>query len=238
MTRGGRTKERGEPERRCIVTRAVQPRAGLIRFVAGPDDVVVPDLAEKLRHHPRFRDFLNDRTIELLFKTAPLHDLGKVGIPDRILLKPGRLDADEYEVMKTHTTLGRDALRQAVARLGVEVEFLRFAQEIAYGHQEKWDGTGYPEGIGGDDIPIAARLMAVADVYDAVVSRRVYKEARAHEVGLEVIANGRGTHFDPDMADAFLAIEEEIRAIAQRFRDEDADIAAKAAALDARGGNA
>jgi putative two-component system response regulator len=176
-------------------------------------------IAERLQDHPRFRRFLDAQTIDLLFKSAPLHDIGKVGIPDHILLKPGRLEPAEYEVMKTHTTLGRDAIQHAEDRLGMEVDFLRFAKEIAYFHQERWDGTGYPDGLGGDDIPIPARLMAVADVYDALVSRRVYKAAMPHERAVEIVLAGRGTHFDPDVVDAFIAMGDEIRAVAARFLD-------------------
>ena len=186
-------------------------------------------VAERLQDHPRFRHLLDRPTIDLLFKSAPLHDIGKVGIPDRILLKPGHLDADEYEIMKTHTTLGRDAIQHAEDRLGMEVDFLRFAKEIAYFHQEKWDGSGYPDGRGGDDIPIPARLMAVADVYDALVSRRIYKEGMPHERAFEILLEGRGSHFDPDVVDAFVAIGDEIRAIAALFLDNEAALAAKAA---------
>ena len=126
----------------------------------------VQALAEKLRTHPRFASVLDDKTIETLFKSAPLHDIGKVGIPDRILLKPGRFEPHEFEIMKTHTTLGRDAIQRAEDQLGMRVDFLTMAKEIAYGHQEKWDGSGYPLGLVGDAIPVSARLMAVADVYD------------------------------------------------------------------------
>ncbi|WP_308419525.1 response regulator [Chitinimonas koreensis] len=154
-------------------------------------------LAEHLRDHPRFRHFLDDETIGLLYKSAPLHDIGKIGIPDRILLKPGRFTPEEFEIMKTHTTLGRDAIAHAEQQLGADVDFLRLAKEIAYGHQEKWNGSGYPEGKAGDDIPISARLMAVADVYDALISRRVYKEGMSHEDAVRIMLNGRGSHFDP-----------------------------------------
>jgi putative two-component system response regulator len=164
----------------------------------------------------------------MLFKSAPLHDIGKVGIPDRILLKPGKLDPEEFEIMKTHTTLGRDALANAEKSLGTDVEFLRMAKEIAYSHQEKWDGSGYPEGIGGDDIPISARLMAVADVYDALISRRIYKDGMPHEKACGIIHEGGGSHFDPDMVDAFMQIHEEFREIAQRYADGDGDLEHKA----------
>jgi putative two-component system response regulator len=191
----------------------------------------VKRLAEQLRHHPRFNHFLDDATISLLFKSAPLHDIGKVGIPDRILLKPGRLTPEEFEIMKTHTTLGRDAIAHAEAQLGADVEFLRLAKEIAYGHQEKWDGSGYPEGLAGDAIPISARLMAVADVYDALISRRVYKEGMSHEKAIQIIFDGSGNHFDPDIVSAFRECLDDFRTIAQNFADSDADIAKKADAL-------
>jgi putative two-component system response regulator len=178
-------------------------------------------LAKKLQQHPRFRGFLTDRNIDLLFKSAPLHDIGKVGVPDHILLKPGRFTPEEFAVMKRHPAIGRDAIVQAERQLGTEVEFMRYAKEIAYGHQEKWDGSGYPEGARGDDIPISARLMAVADVYDALISRRVYKAGMPHEAATSIIVEGRGSHFDPDIVDAFVAIQDEFRAIAARFADDD-----------------
>ena len=177
-------------------------------------------LAEQLRAHPRFAAVLDDEAIRLLFKSAPLHDIGKVGIPDRILLKPGRLDADEFEVMKTHTTLGYEAIHRAEESLGQEVPFLRFAKEIALSHQEKWDGSGYPQGLQGEAIPVSARLMALADVYDALISRRVYKPAMPVEQAEAIIREGRGSHFDPDVVDAFEAVREDFRAIAARFSDE------------------
>lgn len=179
----------------------------------------VKALAIQLRHHPRFARQLDDDTIAILFKSAPLHDIGKVGIPDRILLKPGRYTPEEFEIMKAHTTLGRDAIARAERLLGVQVEFLTVAKDIAYSHQEKWDGSGYPEGRAGEAIPLSARLMAVADVYDALISRRVYKEGMSHEAAAAIIAEGRGSHFDPDVADAFLAIQDEFRDIAARYVD-------------------
>jgi putative two-component system response regulator len=188
-------------------------------------------LAEHLRDHPRFRHFLDDDTIKLLFKSAPLHDIGKIGIPDRILLKPGRFTPEEFEIMKTHTTLGRDAIAHAEQQLGMDVDFLRLAKEIAYAHQEKWDGSGYPEGLAGDAIPISARLMAVADVYDALISRRVYKEGMPHEKAVQIIVEGRGAHFDPDICDAFVACLPVFQQIAARFADSDHDMARQAAAM-------
>jgi putative two-component system response regulator len=188
-------------------------------------------IAEKLRHHPRFAGSLSDYEIELLFKSAPLHDIGKVGIPDRILLKPDRLTPAEFEIMKTHTTLGRAAIEHAERQLGMSVPFLRYAKEIAYSHQEKWDGSGYPEGLAGDAIPLSARLMAVADVYDALVSRRVYKPAMPHDEAIAIMRQGRGSHFDPDMLDAFLAIQDQCRQVAGRYADGEEEIQQQLARL-------
>ena len=178
-------------------------------------------LAQQLQQHPRFSHELSADCIESLFKSAPLHDIGKVGIPDRILLKPGRLDADEFEIMKTHTTLGRDAILRAEQELGESIAFLRHAKEIAYSHQEKWDGSGYPEGLVGEAIPLSARLMAVADVYDALISRRVYKPAFSHEKAIEIIREGRGQHFDPAIVDGFLQVSDVFQRIAQQYADDD-----------------
>ncbi|WP_305806852.1 HD domain-containing phosphohydrolase, partial [Stenotrophomonas sp. YIM B06876] len=168
-------------------------------------------LAEKLRTHPRFEALLSDRMIELLYKSAPLHDIGKIGIPDRILLKPGKLTEDEFEIMKGHAALGRKAIEGAERRLGMRVRFLNVAKDMAYSHHEKWDGSGYPEGLAGDAIPVAGRLMALADVYDALISRRVYKAPFTHEQACSVIVKGRGSHFDPDMVDALIEIAEDLR---------------------------
>lgn len=177
-------------------------------------------LATALRSHSGYAPELDEQTIEWLYKSAPLHDVGKVGIPDAILLKPGKLTPDEFEIMKTHTTLGRDAIAMAEQRLGKTVPFLRIAKEIAYSHQEKWDGSGYPLGLSGDAIPLSARLMAVADVYDALITRRVYKDAMTHQEAVDIVAAGRGSHFDPALVDAFLANEAEFQAIARAFADE------------------
>lgn len=176
-------------------------------------------LAQELRTHPRFADFLTDEAIELLYKSAPLHDIGKVGIPDAILLKPGKLTPEEFEIMKTHTTLGRDAIAYAEKRLDAPNSFLRFAREIAYSHQEKWDGSGYPEGLAGDDIPVSARLMALADVYDALIGKRVYKPAFSHEKATGIIIEGKGMHFDPDVVDAFVSVSDKFKEIAEMFAD-------------------
>jgi len=187
-------------------------------------------LAKSLQRHPKFGALLDDKTIEILFKSAPLHDIGKVGIPDAILLKPGKLTAAEFEVMKTHTTLGRDAIAAAEKQIDAPVTFLRVARDIAYSHQEKWDGTGYPEGVAGEAIPVAARLMAVADCYDALISPRVYKAAYSHEKSVGIIQARRGRHFDPEIVDAFLGIQDEFAAIAKRYPDSAGTILVKARA--------
>ncbi len=187
----------------------------------------VSALAENLKNHPRFAHFLSEQMIHTLFKSAPLHDIGKVGIPDHILLKPGKFTPEEFEIMKTHTTLGRDAISHAEKQLGMEVDFLKIAKEIAFFHQEKWDGSGYPTGIKGEDIPISARLMAVADVYDALISRRIYKEGMPHEKAVSIIVEGKNTHFDSDVVDAFLVLQDEFLAIASKFVDSDKEMAMK-----------
>ncbi|MDR0529696.1 MAG: two-component system response regulator [Zoogloeaceae bacterium] len=184
--------------------------------------------ARHLRSHPRFRDYMTDSVINILYKSAPLHDIGKIGIPDRILLKPGKLTPEEFEIMKTHTTLGYDAIEHAEKQLGSKVEFLAYAKEIAYCHHEKWDGSGYPQGLSGEDIPICARLMAVADVYDALTSRRVYKPPMPHDAARGIIVEGRGKHFDPDVVDAFLELEDACLEIARRFTDSDGALLQKA----------
>jgi HD-GYP domain-containing protein (c-di-GMP phosphodiesterase class II) len=176
-------------------------------------------LARQLQAHPAFADYLVEHQIDILFKSAPLHDIGKVGIPDSILLKPGKLDAEEFEIMKTHTTLGYNAIDSAEKQLGMTVEFLACAKEIALSHQEKWDGSGYPEKLVGSAIPISARLMAVADVYDALTSRRVYKDAIGHDQAIAIIVEGRSGHFDPDVVDAFAEITGEFEEIAGRYAD-------------------
>jgi response regulator RpfG family c-di-GMP phosphodiesterase len=176
-------------------------------------------LAMKLRDHPRFRDFLTDDNIESLYKLAPLHDIGKVGIPDAILLKQGKLTPEEFEIMKTHPSLGGNAIAMAESGLPTPNRFLHIAREIATGHHEKWDGSGYPLGLKGETIPISARLMALADVYDALISRRIYKQPFTHTDAVAHILQGHGKHFDPEVADAFLAIQEEFRQIAEQYQD-------------------
>jgi putative two-component system response regulator len=177
-------------------------------------------LARQLQQHPRFSDFLTEENVDLLYKLAPLHDVGKVGIPDHILRKPGRLTGEEFEIMKQHAILGGNAIAAAENEVNIQSHFLRIARQIAVGHHEKWDGSGYPFGLRGDDIPIPARLMALADVYDALSSKRVYKQAVQHNKVVEIIVRGSGLHFDPDIVAAFVGIKEEFARIAEQLRDE------------------
>lgn len=176
-------------------------------------------LARQLQSHPAFARHLTDHQIDILFKSAPLHDIGKVGIPDDILLKPDRLDPEQFEIMKTHPTLGFSAIENAERQLGMSVEFLACAKEIALSHHEKWDGSGYPQQLAGNSIPIPARLMAVADVYDALTTQRAYKDAMSHDEAITTIMEGRGAHFDPDVVDAFAEITGEFKNIADRYAD-------------------
>ena len=181
-------------------------------------------LADRLQDHPRFSHFLTPRSIELLVKSAPLHDIGKVGIPDHILLKPGKLTPEEWEIMKTHAKLGSDAIEYAERDVDRPLEFLVLAKEIAHFHHERWDGAGYPDGLRGDEIPISARLMALADVFDALISPRVYKPPMEFHEARAIIVSGRGSHFDPDVADAFIAAYDEFCDVATRYSESDAEI--------------
>lgn len=175
-------------------------------------------LAERLQGHPLFRDTITDQYIELVTRSAPLHDIGKVGIPDNILLKPGKLTDDEWVIMKTHTELGALAIEHAEKDVDQPVEFLTLAKEITHWHHEKWDGSGYPDGLFGNDIPVSARLMAIADVFDALISKRVYKSTMSLEKARGIIAEGRGKHFDPDITDVFLDNFDEFTQIAHKYR--------------------
>lgn len=161
---------------------------------------------------------INRQFVETLYATSPLHDIGKVGIPDRILLKPGRLTGEEFAIMKSHTTIGYETLRSAY-RKNPRAAYLRMSAEIARSHHERFDGTGYPEGLAGDDIPLAARIVAVADVYDALITKRVYKDAFSHEITRGIILDGRGSQFDPRIVDAFVSVEDHIHEVAHRFRE-------------------
>jgi putative two-component system response regulator len=178
-------------------------------------------LARRLSSHPRFAGQLDDQMVALIAKSAPLHDLGKVGIPDHVLLKPGKLTPDEWEIMKTHAKVGADAIDRAMADMRQPVKFLECAKQIAMHHHERWDGSGYPDGLAGDAIPLAARLMALADVFDALISRRVYKLPMPFDQVRETMTAQRGKHFDPDMLDLFIDGFDVYCDIARLHPDED-----------------
>jgi putative two-component system response regulator len=177
-------------------------------------------LAERMRSHPRFSVFLDEETIQLLFKCAPLHDIGKVAIPDAILQKPGKFTPEEWAIMQRHPQYGRDAIARAAEELhGEEGAFLQHAMDIAWCHHECWNGSGYPRGLAGEAIHISARLMAVADAYDALISRRVYKRPFSHDEAMAMIVSSRGSRYDPDVVDTFLEVQEAFQAIASHYSD-------------------
>jgi putative two-component system response regulator len=181
---------------------------------------VVRTLATWLAARPDAPAELTPHAIDELAKAAPLHDIGKVAIPDRVLLKPGKLDADEWEIMKTHTHHGAELLQRAADRLGDDAGLLlKYGRQIALHHHERWDGGGYPDGLAGADIPLAARLMAVADVYDALISKRPYKEPMTHDEAMRYIRDGAGTHFDPQLVEALHHCQAEVIEITTRWRD-------------------
>jgi putative two-component system response regulator len=184
-------------------------------------------LAQRLKRNPRFAALLTRRYINHLCQAAPLHDMGAIGIPDRVLLKPGSLTTTEFNIMKTHAALARDAIESAQNVLGADASLLTMAREMAYSHQEKWDGSGYPQGLAGDQIPVSARIMAIADVYDALISQRVYKDGLPHVRAVQEIFQGRDSHFDPDMVDAFIEIQDEFNVIARRYADSEQDLQRK-----------
>ncbi len=178
-------------------------------------------LARRLSRLAKHRKNLDDQAIELLYKSAPLHDIGKVGISDRILGKTGKLTDAEIEIMKTHTLIGGQTIEKSKKMLGekINIPYLKYAYDMAISHHEKWDGSGYPLGLAGDAIPLSGRLMALADVYDALISKRVYKSAFSHEAAREIILNLKGRHFDPDVVDAFLEVEGVFQSIARELAD-------------------
>ncbi|NQT40304.1 MAG: response regulator [Planctomycetes bacterium] len=176
-------------------------------------------LGEELSRWDKFRHDVDGQYVQLLYLTSPLHDIGKVGIPDRVLLKPGRLTPEEFEIMKQHAVIGGSTL-DAAARAYPEAQFLTMAREIALTHHERYDGTGYPRSLHGEEIPLCGRITAVADVYDALTTRRVYKPAISHETAREMIIEGRGTQFDPDVIEAFLRHEEDFVEVGRRFDEQ------------------
>lgn len=187
-------------------------------------------LAEAALARKLYAPELDAELADLMVKSAPLHDIGKIGIPDNILQKPGRLDPEEFEVMKTHAEMGRDALATAERHLGMCTPFFQMAQEIAHSHHERWDGSGYPRGLKGGDIPLSGRFMALVDVYDALVSERVYKEGMPHAEAVAIIVGESGRHFDPQLVEIFLQVEPEFAEIARFLSDDDTFSLRRAAA--------
>jgi PAS domain S-box-containing protein len=180
-------------------------------------------IALEMSQHPKYQDYISQEYIEDIFRSSILHDIGKVGVPDAILLKPARLTPEEFEIIKKHTVLGGDALNDIDSKIE-GVSFLTLGKEIAYYHHEKWDGSGYPKGLSDESIPLSARFVAIADVYDALTSKRFYKEAYTHEKSRDIIIGLRGTHFDPDVVDAFLAKENEFKRICEELREQETEL--------------
>lgn len=177
-------------------------------------------LAQGLSVFPGYADRLTDAAIDLMAKTAPLHDVGKIAIPDHILLKPGKLSEDEFAIMKTHAQRGDEMLARAGQLMGQQGDYFEVARQIARHHHEKWDGSGYPDGLAGEAIPLPARLMAVADVYDALTTRRPYKEPMSHEQAYNLLEKGSGRHFDPLLIEVFRGIQRRFQEIAMEWRDQ------------------
>ena len=176
-------------------------------------------LALEMSKLPHYSELLTPIYIEQMSKSAPLHDIGKIAIPDHILLKPGKHTPEEFAIMKTHAQLGQNMLKRAGDHMGEQGEFLTLAMEIAGCHHEKWDGSGYPNGLSGAAIPLSARLMAVADVFDALLTRRPYKEPMSTEQAAAIILEGRGKHFDPEVVEVFIAIKDDLQRIAAKWSD-------------------
>jgi putative two-component system response regulator len=181
-------------------------------------------LAEKLQSQPAFAAQINQTFIDALCASVCMYDLGTVAIPDRILLKPGRLTPEESAIMKSHTTLGYEAIQRAEKRLGVGSSALNMAKELTQSHHEKWNGSGYPMGLSENQIPLSARLLALADVYDALISNKIYRQGMSYEDAVGVIFSERGEHFDPDVVDAFMELTVEFEDVAKRFADSEQDM--------------
>jgi putative two-component system response regulator len=184
-------------------------------------------LAEKLQQHATLAPQLGPAYIDALCASVAMYDLGAVGIPDRILLKPGRLTADELAIMKSHTTQGYEAIVRAERSLGLHSAMLNFAKELTLSHHEKWNGKGYPEGLAETRIPLSARLVALADVYDALISNKIYRQGMSHDSAVGVIFSERGQHFDPDVVDAFMDLLPEFEEVARRHADSEQDMQQK-----------
>ncbi len=184
-------------------------------------------LVDQLASHPDFAEALTPSGVEQLLACVPLYDMGTICVPDRILLKPGRLSSDELSIMRTHPKLGYEALVRAEKTLGQTASWLSVAKDLVLCHQEKFDGTGYPQGLKGTQIPVTARIIALVDVYDALISNKVYKDGVLHDAAVGIIFSERGAHFDPDVVDAFMTVHEKFADIAQHHHDTDADMQRK-----------
>ncbi len=181
-------------------------------------------LAKQISHDEKYAEIVDGDYVQMIYLTSPLHDIGKVGIPDSVLLKSGRLTESEFDVMKQHTVIGAETLDAAV-KAHPEAQYLRMARDIAWTHHERFDGMGYPQGLSGLEIPLCGRIVAVADVYDALTSKRVYKSAYSHETARSIIVEGAGEHFDPDVVGAFLATEDQFLQVRELFDSRDDDSA-------------
>jgi response regulator RpfG family c-di-GMP phosphodiesterase len=180
-------------------------------------------LAEALAKNPKYAGHITPEYVDDIYQSSILHDIGKVGIPDAVLLKPAKLSDEEFDVIKRHTTLGGDAINAIEAKIEGK-SFLALGKEIAYNHHEKWDGSGYPRGLSRDDIPLSARIIALADVYDALTTRRFYKEAFSHKRSRQMIVELKGTHFDPQVVDVFLALEDEFNRIRRENQEDETEL--------------
>jgi response regulator RpfG family c-di-GMP phosphodiesterase len=177
-------------------------------------------IAEEMANKPNYIDYITEVYVVDIYHSSILHDIGKVAIPDAILLKPGKLTPDEFEIIKRHSALGGDILTAIEAKIEGQT-FLALAKEIAYYHHEKWNGAGYPKGLKGDQIPLSARIVALADVYDALTSERIYKKAITHSEAIKIITNEKGKQFDPDIVDSFLARKDEFKRVYVKLHNED-----------------
>ena len=180
-------------------------------------------IAEEMAKNPKYAGHITPEFIDDIYQSSILHDIGKVGIPDAVLLKPGRLSGEEFDVIKRHTNLGGDAIKAIEMQIEGQ-SFLALGKEIAYNHHEKWDGSGYPRGLNGEDIPLSARIIALADVYDALTTKRFYKEAYTHEKSRQIIIDLKGTHFDPEVLDVFLALADEFDRIRLENLDQETEL--------------
>lgn len=178
-------------------------------------------IAKELKKKDKYKEYITPKYIENIYKSTPLHDIGKVGIPDDVLLKPGKLTSEEFEVMKRHSEIGGDAISSATKLTGKKQSFLDMGKDIAYHHHEKWNGKGYPKGLAGEAIPLTARITALADVYDALTSKRVYKEAFSHEKSRSIVIEESGEAFDPEIVEAFINTENDFKAIRREHKDKE-----------------